>query len=62
MRRDGPREQQNQNDIAKKQQQKDQEKNQRGIERESMHQNYRLHCRPYLTLKDENRIIQLRKL
>ena len=37
MRRDGPREQQNQNDIAKKQQQKDQEKNQRGIERESMH-------------------------
>ena len=34
MRRDGPREQQNQNDIAKKQQQKDQEKNQRGIERE----------------------------
>ena len=31
-------------------------------ERDSMLENYGLHCGPYLTLKDENRIIQSGKL
>lgn len=70
MRRDGPREQQNQNDIAKKQQQKEYKKictnththTHKERERECMIQNYRLHCGPYLTLKDENKIIPSRKL